>query len=64
MGDLNCKVGNRIRNNREEVTKGGRILMKLLEEEKMEIINSSQKCIGKWTRRGNSEDSRSILITL
>ena len=30
MGDFNCKIGKYIKNNKEEVTKGGRLLLKII----------------------------------
>ena len=47
---INFKVGDRIRNNKEEVSKGGRVMMKMMENTKMEMINSWEKCKGTWTR--------------
>ena len=51
MGDLNCKVGKKIEGNIEEITKGGRMLLDLLENEKLNLVNTSEKCEGKWTRQ-------------
>ena len=50
MGDMNCKVGDMIDGNNNEVTKGGRVLKELIEREGVDIVNRSNKCKGKWTR--------------
>ena len=59
MGDFNCKVGSIIPGNTDNVTKGGRILMKLLDKHNLCILNGEEFCSGKWTRIEGSE--RSIL---
>ena len=50
LGDLNCKVGGAIEGNSEEITKGGRLLLKLLRKYKMKIVNAEKCCDGIWTR--------------
>ena len=32
LGDFNCKVGNTIKGNKNEVTKGGRLLLKMMKK--------------------------------
>ena len=59
VGDMNAKVGGMISENTEEVTKGGRILKKMIENNGLIIANALQKCKGKWTRIEN--DKKSIL---
>ncbi|MCH2406130.1 MAG: endonuclease/exonuclease/phosphatase family protein [Nitrosopumilus sp.] len=50
MGDLNCKVGNNIPNNNAKVTKGGRLLLKLVKKYNLSIVNAEACCQGLWTR--------------
>ena len=57
VGDFNCKVGNKISGNREELTKGGKKLIKVLEKENLVLGNSLQQCDGIWTREENGRKS-------
>ena len=51
VGDFNCKVGKFIDGNKETVTKGGRLLLKLIRNNNLYLINSlSEKTKGLWTR--------------
>ena len=51
LGDLNCKVGESIIGNTEEITKGGRLLRKMIQRNKLSIVNSQRDiCKGLWTR--------------
>ena len=50
MGDLNCKIGDAIVGNTDEVTKGGRMLLELCQNTGLTIVNKSEKCSGTWTR--------------
>ena len=59
VGDLNCKIGKVIKGNSENVSKGGRLLMKLVEKMDMEIINGHPKCKGLWTRV--EDETKSVL---
>ena len=58
-GDFNAKIGNAIQGNKEEVSKSGRLLLKTALEQELSILNTSQKCEGKWTRILGKE--RSVL---
>ena len=40
--------------NKEEISKGGKIMIK---ENNMIILNSLEKCLGKWTRSSGREKS-------
>ena len=52
VGDFNCKVGKYIEGNKETVTKGGRLLLKLIRNNNLHLINSlQQKTKGMWTRQ-------------
>ena len=59
IGDFNCKIGNEIEGNTKETSKGGRLMNKLIEDEKLKIINSTEKCKGLWTR--TEGDKKSVL---
>ena len=56
-GDFNAKIGNMIKGNREEVTKSGKLLKKMAMEQELSILNSINKCRGKWTRISGKEKS-------
>ena len=57
LGDLNCKVGGNIKNNSEEISKGGKILMEVIRKQGLKIANASQKCQGTWTRTDGTKKS-------
>ena len=59
VGDMNCKVGDSIKGNSTEITKGGKELIKLVEKEHLVIVNGTERCSGKWTREENG--SKAIL---
>ena len=64
VGDLNCKVGAVIKGNKEEVTTGGRILLKMTMKYKLAIVNSQSICEGLWTRvQGNEKSILDYVIT-
>ena len=46
MGDMNYKIGDLIDGNKEEISKGGKIMMKMIKENYMIILNSLEKCQG------------------
>ncbi len=63
VGDFNCKIGDVIVGNRKEVTKGGRLLLKMMKRQKLSVLNSSEKCQGLWTRvEGNSKSVIDYMI--
>ena len=51
LGDFNCKVGNYIKNNKEEVTKGGKLLLNMIKKYNLDIVNRLECCEGLWTRK-------------
>ena len=57
LGDFNCKIGREIDGNKEKVTKGGRILMKLVKDMNLSLLNAHPKCQGLWTRNENGKIS-------
>ena len=59
LGDLNCKVGKEIEGNTHEVTKGDRMLLKLMKKYNMKLVNADACCEGLWTRIEGQE--RSVL---
>ena len=46
LGDINKHVGDIIEGNHDKVTFGGRLIKKLLETEKYELVNSTKKVVG------------------
>jgi hypothetical protein len=58
-GDFNAKVGPNIPGNKEELSKSGKILMKMVLEQDLTLLNMCTKCKGKWTRI--SGDKKSII---
>ena len=59
LGDFNCKIGEEIKGNRPDVTKGGKLLLKLADVNKLCILNKSDQCFGLWTR--TDEKSKSVI---
>ena len=58
LDDLNAKIGNYVKNNKETITKGGRDLKRLVEKGNLCIVNGeSNKCEGLWTREQGGEKS-------
>ena len=45
MGDMNCKICDLI--DKEEISKGGKLMIKMIKENNMIILNSLEKCRGK-----------------
>ena len=63
MGDLNCKIGERIKGNTKEVSKSGKNLLQLIKSNKLKILNETEKCEGLWTRvEGNTKSVLDYLI--
>ena len=56
-GDFNAKVGDFIPGNKTEVTKSGKLLLKMALEQELMMVNKSTKCQGKWTRILGEEQS-------
>ncbi len=57
LGDLNCKIGSVIRGNKDEITKGGRLLNAMIKRNKLAVGNSQEICEGLWTRIQGQEKS-------
>ena len=57
MGDFNCKIGGEIRNNKEDVSKGGKEFIKVIKQNKLSVLNNSIRCEGRWTRIQNDQKS-------
>ena len=58
-GDMNAKVGEEIENNKPKVTKGGKLLMRLVETDGIVMLNGQGKCQGTWTRI--ERESKSVI---
>ena len=56
-GDLNAKIGEHIKGNNQQITKGGRLLLKLANSEGLTIENAKSCCKGRWTRIENGAKS-------
>ena len=64
VGDLNCKVGEVIKGNTEDLSKGGRLLLKMVQRNKLSIVNSLDVCEGLWTRiEGHQKSVIDYVIT-
>ena len=50
VGDFNCKIGQTIKGNKEEVTKSGKIFNEMITKNKLMVLNSMEECKGVWTR--------------
>ena len=59
VGDFNCRIGDRVPGNDTMVTKGGKMLNKLMERYNLRTGNETSKCAGLWTRSENK--SRAVL---
>ena len=57
MGDLNCKIGENIKNNSKEVSKGGRIFLDMVRKQGLKIENTGEKCKSTWTRTDGKKKS-------
>ena len=59
MGDFNCKIGHSIKGNNAEVSKSGKFFNKMVENNKLLVLNAMEKCSGTWTREEGG--SKSVL---
>ena len=50
VGDFNCRIGKSIPGNTDSISKGGRLLKKLVKDENLVIGNATEVCKGLWTR--------------
>ena len=50
LGDFNVKIGDNIKGNHPKITTGGKKLMKIVNKRKLNVLNTSDKCQGLWTR--------------
>ena len=63
IGDFNCKVGKYLKNNKEEVTSGGKMLLNMIKDTEMELVNKTNTCKGLWTRvEGNQKSVLDYVI--
>jgi exonuclease III len=47
IGDFNCKIGDAIKGNKQEVTKGGKLLLQMAKTNKLESIRKVQRIVDK-----------------
>ena len=59
MGDMNCKVGDVIKNNTSIISKGGKVLLNMCKKMGLVLVNAEECCEGTWTR--TSKEKRSVL---
>ena len=58
LGDFNVKVGTTIQGSKETITKGGRLLLKMIQKEIMSLVNvDKHRCNWLWTREQGKEKS-------
>ena len=57
IGDFNAKVGELVTNNHTEVSKSGKLLIKLLDSMHLKLMNTSSSCNGLWTRTEKKKKS-------
>ncbi len=55
MGDFNAKIGDE--DNEEGASKGGKILMEMVQKQDLYVVNTDERCRGKWTRILGDEKS-------
>ena len=48
MGDMNCRIGDAIRGNREEITVEGKLMMEMIRKHKLMVVNWLAKTEGVW----------------
>ena len=54
MGDFNAKIGD---GGEDEASKGGEMLMEMARKQDLYIVNTDERCRGKWTRILGEEKS-------
>ena len=58
LGDFNAKVGTKIQGNKETITKGERLLLKIIQKETTSLVNADKRrCKGLWTREQGKQKS-------
>ena len=58
MGDFNCKVGiSQKKEPDKDISKGGKLLLDMVQKNEIIIANKNEKCHGMWTRKQRSERS-------
>ena len=60
MGDFNYKIGKEIEGNKQETTKGGRMLLQMVKEKELQLVNKNSKCKGTWTRTEISKNKGEV----
>ena len=57
MGDFNCRIGINESTNNGEISKGGKILLKMAKKYELCVANKEEMCSGTWTRILGDEKS-------
>ena len=61
MGDFNCKIGRGKKDG--EISKGGKILLNMTKKYGLHVVNTNEKCEGKWTRiEGDQKSTLDYII--
>lgn len=64
MGDFNCKIGTKVAGYNEEITKGWKILLKMVEKEQMKVLNAQDKCKKRWTIENKTAQNLYLITSL
>ena len=59
LGDFNARIGTIIKGNTEEISKAGKLLIKLMKRNDLHVVYSDQKTKGLWTR--TDEHTKSVI---
>ena len=59
LGDFNCKIGQVIKGNNAEISMAGKMFNKMIEKNKLLVLNSMDSCVGTWTREEG--ETKSVL---
>ena len=64
IGDFNAKARTTIQGNKETITEGRRLLLKIIQKEDMSLVNADKhRCKGLWTREQGREKSITNYVT-
>ena len=61
VGDLNAKIKENEEGNVEALSPNGILLKEIIDENILEVVNFSSKCMGKWTLEIRTSKRRSVL---
>ena len=61
VGNLNAKIKENEEGNVEALSPNGILLKEIIDENILEVVNFSSKCLGKWTHEIRTSKRRSVL---